>query len=196
VLSFYTNHQHIPFSKYELCDDASVVSVPQLMKEIDIVVPKTTTCAENNNFDPITSAHDEIKLLSYLNTLDYIEFDVLCNLNNLEVKLSFITNVPWLSKHTYHFIGRYNWKVECMVYQVYICSNMNSPFVMKEYDHLEGCVKDNHITSNSTCPSCMFCNNRVNFKNGSKVGRCQDLPQYFRQTLTTLSREQLKTKKG
>jgi hypothetical protein len=40
-----------------------------------------------------------------------------------------------------------------MVHRVYICSNMNSPFVMKQYDQLEGCDKANHITSSSTCPS-------------------------------------------
>jgi hypothetical protein len=39
-----------------------------------------------------------------------------------------------------------------MVHQVYICSNMNSPFVMKQCDPLEGCVKANHIMSSSTCP--------------------------------------------
>jgi hypothetical protein len=31
--------------------------------------------------------------------------------------------------------------------------NMNSSFVMKQYDQLEGCVKANHIMSGSTCPS-------------------------------------------
>jgi hypothetical protein len=53
---------------------------------------------------------DELKLLYSLNTLGYIEFDFLCNLNNLEEKLSVSANLPWLSKHTYHVIGRYNWK--------------------------------------------------------------------------------------
>jgi hypothetical protein len=48
---------------------------------------------------------------------------------------------------------------------------MKSPFVMKQYDQLEGCVKANNIMSSSTCPLCMFYNNRVNFKKGSKVGR-------------------------
>jgi hypothetical protein len=40
-----------------------------------------------------------------------------------------------------------------MVHRVYICSNMKSSFVMKQYDQLEGCVKANQITFNSTCPS-------------------------------------------
>ena len=91
-------------------------------------------------------------MLSSLNTLAYIKFDVLCNLNNLEEKLSFIADFPWTSKHTYHFIGRYNWEREYMVHGVYICSNMNSPFVMKQYDQLGDYVKDNYIMSSSTCP--------------------------------------------
>ena len=72
--------QVVPCVKEKLCDDISVASIPQLMKEPVI-------CAENNIFVPITSAHDELKLLSSLNTLGYIEFDVLCNLNNLKEKL-------------------------------------------------------------------------------------------------------------
>jgi hypothetical protein len=41
-----------------------------------------------------------------------------------------------------------------MIHRVYICSNMKSPFVMKQYDQLEGCcVKANHIMSSSTYPS-------------------------------------------
>jgi hypothetical protein len=107
VLNFSPNHQHIPCGKEELYDHASMVSVPQLMQEI-------------RTFNLITSVHDELKLLSSLNTLAYIEFDVLCNLNNLEEKLSFIADFPWTSKHTYHFIGRYNWKGEYMVHQVYL----------------------------------------------------------------------------
>jgi hypothetical protein len=40
-----------------------------------------------------------------------------------------------------------------MVHRVYICSNINSPFVMKQYDQLDGCVKANYIMSSSSCPS-------------------------------------------
>jgi hypothetical protein len=38
-------------------------------------------------FIPITCAHDEQQLFSSLNTLSYIEFDILCNLNCLEERL-------------------------------------------------------------------------------------------------------------
>ena len=59
------------------------------MKKPDIISSEPIICAENNIFVPIASVHDELKLLSSLNTLGYIEFDVLCNLNNLKEKLSF-----------------------------------------------------------------------------------------------------------
>jgi hypothetical protein len=58
VLKFSPNHQHIPCGKKELCDNACVVSMPQLMKEI-------------RTFNPISSVHDELKLLFSLNTNCY-----------------------------------------------------------------------------------------------------------------------------
>jgi hypothetical protein len=81
--------------------------MPQLEHKLEIVSSNPVNCAEIRTFNPITSVHDELKLLSSLNTLGYIEFDVLCNLNNLEEK-PFSADLPWLSKHTYYVIGRYN----------------------------------------------------------------------------------------
>jgi hypothetical protein len=138
--------------KKELGDDSSITYMPQLEHKLDIVSSNPISCTEIRTFNPITSVHDELKLLSSLNTLGYI-FDVLCNLNNLKEKLSFSADLPWLSKHTYHVIGRYNWKGDYMVHRVYICSNMKYPFGMKQDDQIEGCVKANYITSSSTCPS-------------------------------------------
>jgi hypothetical protein len=113
--------------KKELCDDSSITYMPQLENKLDVVASDPINCAKIRTFNTITSVHDELKMLSSLNTLGYIVFDVLCNLNNLEEKLSFTVDLPWLSKHTYHVIGRYNWKGEYMVHRVYICSNMKSP---------------------------------------------------------------------
>jgi hypothetical protein len=92
--------------KKELCDDSSITYMPQLEHKHDIVSSNPVNCVEIRTFNPITSVHDELKLLSYLNTLGYIEFDVLCNLNNLEEKLYASADLPWLSKHKYHVIGR------------------------------------------------------------------------------------------
>jgi hypothetical protein len=127
--------------------------MPQLEHKLDIVSSNPVNCAQIRTFNGV---HDELKLLSSLNTLGYIEFNILCNLNNLEEKLSFTADLPWLSKHTCHVIGRYNWKWEYMVHRVYICSNKKSLFVMKQHDQLDGYVQANHITSSSTCPSLYF----------------------------------------
>jgi hypothetical protein len=179
-----------------LCDDNTIISMPQLENKFDVVASDPINCAKIRTFNHITSAHDELKLLSSLNTLSYIEFNVLCNLNNLEEKLPFSAELPWLSKHTYYVIGRYNWNGEYKVHRVYICSNMKFPFLMKQYDQLEGCVKANHIMSSSTCRSFYVLQQHGQLQEVSKVGRHQALHQHLMQAPTTLSRGRLKTKKG
>jgi hypothetical protein len=69
--------------------------MPQLDNKLDVVASDPINCAKIRTFNPITSVNDELKLLSSLNTLGYIEFDVLCNVNNLKEKLSFSDELPW-----------------------------------------------------------------------------------------------------
>ena len=73
--------------KEELCDSAMIIPVPQLVNEIDSCVLEQNACAENKHWFSIATEKDELKLLSSLNTLGYIEFDVLCNLSCLEERL-------------------------------------------------------------------------------------------------------------
>jgi hypothetical protein len=80
--------------KEELCDDNTIIFMPQLENKLHIVASDSINCSKIRIFNSITSVHDELKLLSSLNTLGYVEFDVLCNLNNLEDKLSFSANLP------------------------------------------------------------------------------------------------------
>jgi hypothetical protein len=70
-----------------------------------ICVLKLNTCAENRHVIHNASDVDELKLLSSLNTLSYIEFDVLCNLSSLEEKLYAYADLPWFSRNTYHFLA-------------------------------------------------------------------------------------------
>jgi hypothetical protein len=70
-----------------MCDDNTIISMPQLENKLNVVASDPINYAKIRIFNTITSVHDELKLLSYLNTLGYIEFDVLCHLNNLEDKL-------------------------------------------------------------------------------------------------------------
>jgi hypothetical protein len=58
----------VPCDKEELCDDNTIISMPQLENKLDVV-----------SSDPINCAKTELKLLSSSNTLGYIEFYVLYN---------------------------------------------------------------------------------------------------------------------
>jgi hypothetical protein len=57
--------------------------MPQLENKLEVVASDPINCVKIRTFNPIASVHDELKLLYYLITLAYIEFDVLCNINNL-----------------------------------------------------------------------------------------------------------------
>jgi len=45
-------------------------------------------------------------------------------------------DLPWLSRHTYHVIGKYNNKGQYLIHRVYICANLNSPFVVQDCNKL------------------------------------------------------------
>ena len=68
------------YDKQELCD-VSLISISQLVNEH--VDPLSIG---SNHVVHIVSENEELKLLSFLNTWSYIEFDDLCELNNLKEK--------------------------------------------------------------------------------------------------------------
>jgi hypothetical protein len=55
----------VPCDKEELCDDNTIISMPQLENKLDVVASDPINCAKSRTFNPITSAHDELKLLSF-----------------------------------------------------------------------------------------------------------------------------------
>ena len=83
------------------------------------------TCAELKHVNHIDSGMNELKLLSSLKTLGYIEFDVLCNLSDLEEQLLKHAEFPWCSRHTYHAIGKYDNNGKYLIHRLYICTNLN-----------------------------------------------------------------------
>jgi hypothetical protein len=129
-------------------------------------VLKSNTCAENTQVIHNASDVDELKLMSSLYTLGYIEFDVLCNLNYLEEKLYANADLPWLSRHTYHVFGKYNNKGQYMVQRVYICTNLNSPFVVQNCDQLEDYKINNVVMPYS---SNFVLRSQVEYKEGEHV---------------------------
>jgi hypothetical protein len=118
------------------------------LNEHDVFVLDPNTYAKNKNLLPIAAKKDELKLLTSLNTLGYIEFETLCALSSLE-ETFLCAELPWLSTCIYQFIGKYNYKGEYMVHRVYICSNLKSPFSVHQYDQSKGCIRYNHVMSRS-----------------------------------------------
>jgi hypothetical protein len=49
-----------------------------------------------------------------------------------------------------------------MVHRIYICTNLNSPFVVQDCDRLKG----NHHTTTFPCSSRIFLNKTVDFQEG------------------------------
>ena len=116
--------------KEELCDNAFIIPMPQLVSEHDAFVLEPNTCVDNKHLLLIATERDKLKLLSSLNTLGYIEFDTLCALNSLRENF-LCAELPWLFRCTYHFIGKYKCNGEYMVHRVYICPNLKFPFVVQ-----------------------------------------------------------------
>ena len=134
------------------------------MDEHDAFILQPTTYIQNKHSFPIANEKDELKLLSSLNTLRYVEFDTLCALSSLENKFKY-GELSWLSRYTDHFIGKYYYKGEYMVHRVYFCLNLKCTFVVQQYDQLEGCNRYNYVMSRS--PNFVI-RTQVNFQEGDQ----------------------------
>jgi hypothetical protein len=64
--------------------------------------------AENKHVMHVANRNDELHLLSSLHILGYIEFDDPCNSDCVEERNFAFADLPWLSRHSYHVIGKYN----------------------------------------------------------------------------------------
>jgi hypothetical protein len=64
----------------------------------------------NKHIIKIGSIKEEMRLVSSLNTLGYIEFNDLCN--DLKEKLFMCNDLPLLSRNKFHAAGRYNYEGE------------------------------------------------------------------------------------
>jgi hypothetical protein len=168
VLNFSTNHVLVeqlivePYLDLSL-SHGDLLDVSCAKDELCATISVLHASAENKLVMHVASKSDELHFLSSLHTLGYIEFDDLCNLDCLEEKIFAHADLPWLSKHSYHIIGKYNNKRQYIIHHVYICSNMNSPFVVYDCDRLEG----NHHTTTFPCSSRSFVLNKtVDFQEG------------------------------
>jgi hypothetical protein len=90
----YGDFLDVSCAKAELCATTSVLHAS----------------AENKHVMHVASKNDELHLLSSLHTLSYIEFHDLCNLDCLEEIIFAYADLPWLSRNSYHVIGKYTTK--------------------------------------------------------------------------------------
>ena len=102
VLKFSTNHAMIeqllvepshdlPLSQDNLLD---ILCDKDGLHDHEHESTEPPTCAELKHVNHIDSGMNELKLLSSLSTLGYIELDVLCNLSYLEEKLFGYADLP------------------------------------------------------------------------------------------------------
>jgi hypothetical protein len=110
--------------KEELCDNSLIIPLAQQSNQHDASNLESTISPANKHIVTIGSIKEEMRLVSSLNTLGYIEINDLCNLNNLKEKLFMCNDLPLLSRNKFHATGQYNYEGEYMIHHVYIFSNL------------------------------------------------------------------------
>jgi hypothetical protein len=101
------DYKIIPCDKEKLCDHASLISTTQLVCGHDNSILDDTH-AEVRRVHCIDSEKDELKIISSINCLCYIEFDFVCHLNSLENELFQKSGLLYLDYSTFHALGLYD----------------------------------------------------------------------------------------
>jgi hypothetical protein len=96
-------------------------------------------------------------------TLGYIDFDILCNLNYLEKKLSIL---PCFDHCLFYGIGKYNTHGKYMVRRVYIHSDLKLYLRVSQSDQQITCIESNHTISSFFAINIML---QVNFQEGEQI---------------------------
>ncbi|BAB90813.1 OSJNBa0042P21.25 [Oryza sativa (japonica cultivar-group)] len=140
----------VPCDKEELCDNASLISMPQLVNEHAIPVVNTN-CADFKHVVHIANRVEERELTSSLNTLGYVQFADFHELDNLKEKLFAKSDLPGPSNANFHLFGEYNDRGIYLVHRVYICSDLEPPVHVDKTCKLERNVIANKIISSLFC---------------------------------------------
>nr|AAV44151.1 unknown protein [Oryza sativa Japonica Group] len=93
----------VPCDKEELCDNASLISMPQLVNE-HAIPTVNSYCADFKHVVHIANEVEERELRSSLNTLGYVQFDNFCELDNLKEKLFAKSDLPYPT-NSLHLLG-------------------------------------------------------------------------------------------
>jgi hypothetical protein len=129
-----------------LCDHALLKSTTQLVHVHDNSILDDTH-AKVRRVHYIDSEKEELKIISSLNCLDYIEFDFVCDLNSLENELFQKSGLLYLDYCTFHTIGLYDNNNSYIVQKVYICSDLTTSFMVPLGDKKVTCIEANNTIS-------------------------------------------------
>jgi hypothetical protein len=105
-----------------------IIPLAQLSNQHDTSNLESKISAANKHIVTIGSIKEEMGLVSSLNTLGYIEFNDLCNLNNLKEKHFMCNDLPLLSRSKFHAAGQYNYEGEYMIHHVCILHKFDISF--------------------------------------------------------------------
>jgi hypothetical protein len=140
------DYKIVPCDKEKLCDHASLISTTQLVHGHDNYILDDTH-AEVRRVHCIDSGKKELKIISSINCLGYIEFDFVCHLNSLENELFQKSGLLDLDYCTFHALGLYNNNNRCIVQKLYICSDLTTSFMVPRIDKKVTCIEANSTIS-------------------------------------------------
>jgi hypothetical protein len=123
------DYKIVPCDKEKLCDQASLISTTQLVHGHDNSILDDTH-AEVRRVHCIDCEKEELKIISSINCLGYIEFNFVCHPNSLENELFQKSGFLYLDYCTFHALGLYDNNNSYIMQKVYICSDLTTSFMV------------------------------------------------------------------
>jgi hypothetical protein len=127
------DYKIVPCDKEKFCDHASLISTTQLVHGHDTSILDDTH-AEVGRVHCIDIEKQQLCIISTLNTLGYIDFNVPYNLNCLEERLSKESGLQCFSRYVLRAIDKYDDGGEILMHRVYMCSNLKYPFELQRIE--------------------------------------------------------------
>jgi hypothetical protein len=140
------DYKIVPCDKEKLCDHASLISTTQLVHRHDNSILDDTH-DEVRRVHCIDRGKEELKIISSINCLGYIEFDFVCRLNSLENELFQKSGLLYLDYCTFHALDLYDNNNSYIVQKVYNCSDLTTSFMVPRIDKKVTCIEANSTTS-------------------------------------------------
>jgi hypothetical protein len=128
----------VPCDREELCDHASLIFTTQFVHICDNSFVEDTP-AEVGRVHCIDMEKQELHIISTLNTLGYIDFNVPYNMNCLEERLSKESGLQCFSRCVFHAIAKDDGG-EILMHRVDMCSNLKYPFELQRIERIMACT--------------------------------------------------------